>query len=62
MAVPQNALERAWLLLTDNFTEFQLASIGSFIIHESVYFLSGIPFLLMEMYNVRKYKIQVSCL
>ncbi|GAQ91192.1 sterol 4-alpha-methyl-oxidase 2 [Klebsormidium nitens] len=58
MAQPQNAFESAWLMLTDNFTEFQLASIGSFLIHESVYFLSGIPFLLMEMYNIRKYKIQ----
>eukprot|EP00897_Mesotaenium_endlicherianum_P001631 jgi/Mesen1/1496/ME000132S00437 len=51
-------LESHWQLLTDNFTDFQLASIGSFIIHESVYFLSGLPFLLLEICNIRSYKIQ----
>jgi hypothetical protein len=50
-----------WLqYLTDNFTEFQLASIGSFILHEGVFFLSGLPYLFMEMWGFKKYKIQVS--
>ncbi|KAH7276885.1 hypothetical protein KP509_39G025500 [Ceratopteris richardii] len=52
------ALERGWQYLTDNFTEFQLASFGSFIIHEGVFFLSGLPYLFMEMWGMKKYKIQ----
>eukprot|EP00245_Coleochaete_scutata_P005211 TRINITY_DN18583_c0_g2_i1.p1 TRINITY_DN18583_c0_g2~~TRINITY_DN18583_c0_g2_i1.p1 ORF type:complete len:290 (-),score=54.70 TRINITY_DN18583_c0_g2_i1:772-1599(-) len=50
--------ELQWKRMTDNFSDFQLASIGSFIIHESVYFGFGLPFLFMEMLNVQKYKIQ----
>eukprot|EP00850_Spirogloea_muscicola_P007227 SM000036S13271 [mRNA] locus=s36:217719:219946:- [translate_table: standard] len=51
-------LDAAWLGLTSRFTDFQLASLGSFVIHESVYFLCGLPYLFMEMANVRSYKIQ----
>lgn len=46
--------------LITNFSEFQLASAGTFIIHESVFFLSGLPYLLMETWGLRKYKIQVT--
>ncbi|KAJ7551547.1 hypothetical protein O6H91_06G020100 [Diphasiastrum complanatum] len=53
-----SALESAWQYLTDNFSEFQLASFGSFILHESVFFLSGVPYLLMETWGLTKYKIQ----
>lgn len=53
-----NALERGWEYLITNFSEFQLASLGSFIIHEGVFFLSGLPYLFMEMWGLKKYKIQ----
>eukprot|EP00850_Spirogloea_muscicola_P010432 SM000061S19259 [mRNA] locus=s61:395892:398087:+ [translate_table: standard] len=56
------ALDAAWLGLTSRFTDFQLASLGSFVIHESVYFLCGLPYLFMEMANVRSYKIQLTSL
>jgi 4-alpha-methyl-delta7-sterol-4alpha-methyl oxidase len=45
--------------LTTNFSDFQLASLGSFIIHEGVFFLSGLPYLMMECWGLQKYKIQV---
>lgn len=51
-----------WLVqyLINNFSDFQLASIGSFVIHESVFFLSGLPFIVMERLGYQqKYKIQV---
>lgn len=52
-------LERGWLYLINNFSDFQLASIGSFVIHESVFFLSGLPFIVMERLGYQqKYKIQ----
>lgn len=51
-------MENLWLLLTNNFSDFQLATIGSFLIHESVFFLSGIPFLLLENVGFKKFKIQ----
>ncbi|KAE8653266.1 hypothetical protein Csa_023317 [Cucumis sativus] len=45
--------------LITNFSDFQLACIGSFIIHESVFFLSGLPFILLERAGwLSKYKIQ----
>ncbi|MCO5558489.1 hypothetical protein L7F22_012073 [Adiantum nelumboides] len=53
-----NALERGWEYLINNFSEFQLASLGSFIIHEGVFFLSGLPYLFMEMWGLKRYKIQ----
>jgi hypothetical protein len=45
--------------LINNFSDFQLASLGSFIIHEGVFFLSGLPYLMMECWGLQKYKIQV---
>ncbi|CAM6050775.1 unnamed protein product, partial [Sphagnum compactum] len=51
-------LESGWLYLTTNFSDFQLASLGSFIIHEGVFFLSGLPYLMMECWGLQKYKIQ----
>lgn len=47
--------------LITNFNDFQLACIGSFFLHESVFFLSGLPFILLERAGwLSKYKIQVS--
>jgi 4-alpha-methyl-delta7-sterol-4alpha-methyl oxidase len=50
--------------LIGNFSEFQLASVVTFVLHESVFFLSGIPSLLFERFGLfAKYKIQVrSCI
>jgi hypothetical protein len=47
--------------LIGNFSEFQLATVVTFLLHESVFFLSGIPSLLFERFGLfAKYKIQVS--
>ncbi|CAA6669405.1 unnamed protein product [Spirodela intermedia] len=45
--------------LTTHFSEFQLASVATFLLHESVFFLSGIPFMVLERAGLlSKYKIQ----
>jgi 4-alpha-methyl-delta7-sterol-4alpha-methyl oxidase len=50
-------------LLTANFTEFQLATVVTFLLHETVFFLSGLPSLLFERFGLfAKYKIQVKIL
>ncbi|KAH9609751.1 hypothetical protein KSS87_012741 [Heliosperma pusillum] len=47
------------MYLISNFSDFQLSCIGSFILHESVFFLSGLPFILLERLGyLSKYKIQ----
>jgi plant 4alpha-monomethylsterol monooxygenase len=47
-------------LLIANFTEFQLATVITFLLHETVFFLSGLPSLLFERFGLfAKYKIQV---
>ena len=48
--------------LIDNFSDFQLATFGSFIIHEVVFFGVGLPFLLLEFFKVKTFKIQVPLL
>ncbi|KAF3553294.1 hypothetical protein F2Q69_00016919 [Brassica cretica] len=46
--------------LVSNFSDFQLACIGSFIVHETVFFLSGLPYILLERTGLlSNYKIQV---
>nr|CAB3488873.1 unnamed protein product [Digitaria exilis] len=53
------ALESAWKLLIANFSEFQLATVITFLLHETVFFLSGLPSLLFERFGLfAKYKIQ----
>ncbi|MQL79268.1 hypothetical protein Taro_011701, partial [Colocasia esculenta] len=45
--------------LITNYSEFQLASVGTFLLHESVFFLSGLPFIVLERAGLlSKYKIQ----
>ncbi|KAJ8439850.1 hypothetical protein Cgig2_003916 [Carnegiea gigantea] len=45
--------------LITHFSDFQLACIGTFILHESVFFLSGFPFIFLERRGyLSKYKIQ----
>ncbi|CAA7406359.1 unnamed protein product [Spirodela intermedia] len=52
-------LESGWQFLTTHFSEFQLASVATFLLHESVFFLSGIPFMVLERAGLlSKYKIQ----
>jgi len=49
--------------LITHFSDFQLACLGSFFLHESVFFLSGLPFIWLERAGwLSHYKIQVcSC-
>jgi 4-alpha-methyl-delta7-sterol-4alpha-methyl oxidase len=50
-------------VLIANFTEFQLATLFTFLLHETVFFLSGLPSLLFERFGLfAKYKIQVHLL
>ncbi|CAN6471647.1 unnamed protein product [Victoria cruziana] len=52
-------LESGWHYLITNFSDFQLASAGTFLVHESVFFLSCLPFLFIERTGLFfKYKIQ----
>ncbi|XAR58952.1 Methylsterol monooxygenase [Bertholletia excelsa] len=52
-------IESGWLYLITHFNDFQLACLGSFLIHESVFFLSGLPFIFFERAGwLSKYKIQ----
>ncbi|XP_074267481.1 methylsterol monooxygenase 2-2-like isoform X2 [Silene latifolia] len=52
-------LESSWQYMITNFSDFQLSCLGSFIVHESVFFLSGLPFVLLERLGfLTKYKIQ----
>ncbi|KAL3367281.1 hypothetical protein AABB24_011816 [Solanum stoloniferum] len=54
-----SVIESAWTYLITNFNDFQLACLGSFFLHESVFFLSGLPFILLERAGwLSKYKIQ----
>ncbi|KAJ0540425.1 putative 4-alpha-methylsterol monooxygenase [Helianthus annuus] len=53
-------IESCWTYLITNFSDFQLACLGSFLLHESVFFLSGLPFIYLERAGwLSKYKIQV---
>ncbi|KAL0774538.1 methylsterol monooxygenase 2-1 [Brassica napus] len=52
-------VESGWQYLVSNFSDFQLACIGSFIVHETVFFLSGLPYILLERTGLlSNYKIQ----
>ncbi|CAH8354472.1 unnamed protein product [Eruca vesicaria subsp. sativa] len=52
-------VESGWQYLVTHFSDFQLACIGSFLLHESVFFLSGLPFIYLERAGfLTKYKIQ----
>ncbi|KFK43051.1 hypothetical protein AALP_AA1G071800 [Arabis alpina] len=52
-------VESGWQYLVTHFSDFQLACIGSFVLHESVFFLSGLPFIYLERAGfLSKYKIQ----
>lgn len=47
------------MFLTSHFSDFQLATLGTFIVHESVFFLSGLPSIIFERSGIfSRYKIQ----
>ncbi|XP_072984185.1 very-long-chain aldehyde decarbonylase GL1-8-like isoform X1 [Typha latifolia] len=53
-------LESGWLYIITHFSEFQLATFGTFILHESFFFLSGLVSVFFERTGLfSKYKIQV---
>jgi len=55
----QQGFEHNWRWMTDSFTEFQIATWGSLIVHEFVYFGVCLPsFLFQFVPYMRKYKIQ----
>ncbi|KAK7857529.1 methylsterol monooxygenase 2-2 [Quercus suber] len=52
-------VESGWQYLITHFSDFQLACLGSFFLHESVFFFSGLPFIFLERAGwLNKYKIQ----
>jgi methylsterol monooxygenase len=57
--LPTQYFEQAWTSMTDNYTEFQIATWGSLLIHEIVYFAICLPtFLCQFIPYMRRYKIQ----
>ncbi|KAK7878307.1 hypothetical protein WMY93_031126 [Mugilogobius chulae] len=55
----QPPLKQAWGYMLDNYTKFQIATWGSLIVHEFIYFLFCLPgFLFQFMPFMQKYKIQ----
>lgn len=62
-ALPENpfqpSMKHAWGYMLDNYTKFQIATWGSLIVHEFIYFLFCLPgFLFQFMPFMQKYKIQ----
>ncbi|KHN45290.1 Methylsterol monooxygenase 2-2 [Glycine soja] len=52
-------IQSAWQVLIPHFCDFQLACLATFFLHEGVFFLSGLPYLLLERTGwLSKYKIQ----
>lgn len=61
--LPENPLQEpfknAWNYMLDNYTKFQIATWGSLIVHEALYFLFCLPgFLFQFIPYMKKYKIQ----
>ncbi|KAF7470134.1 Hypothetical predicted protein [Marmota monax] len=61
--LPENPLQEpfknAWNYMLNNYTKFQIATWGSLIVHEALYFLFCLPgFLFQFIPYMRKYKIQ----
>lgn len=55
----QPSLKHAWSYMLDNYTKFQIATWGSLIVHEFIYFLFCLPgFLFQFLPFMQKYKIQ----
>lgn len=61
--LPQNPLQepvkQAWTHMLQNYSKFQIATWGSLIVHELVYFLFCLPgFMFQFMPFMQRYKIQ----
>ncbi|XP_071789039.1 methylsterol monooxygenase 1-like [Asterias amurensis] len=61
--IPENPLkppmESAWTYMTDNYTRFQIATVGSVLVHMATYYLLSFPaFTFQFIPYMRKYKIQ----
>lgn len=61
--LPENPLQEpfknAWNSMLNNYTKFQIATWGSLIVHEGIYFLLCMPgFLFQFIPYMKKYKIQ----
>ncbi|XP_042557746.1 methylsterol monooxygenase 1 [Dipodomys spectabilis] len=55
----QAPFKNAWNYMLDNYTKFQIATWGSLIVHEALYFLFSLPgFLFQFLPFMKKYKIQ----
>ncbi|KAJ8399295.1 hypothetical protein AAFF_G00413330 [Aldrovandia affinis] len=55
----QEPLRSAWNYMLDNYTKFQIATWGSLIVHEFIYFLFCLPgFIFQFLPFMQKYKIQ----
>ncbi|KJE96882.1 C-4 methylsterol oxidase [Capsaspora owczarzaki ATCC 30864] len=53
------AFEACWTWMTDNFTEYQIATWGSLILHQVIYFGLCLPgFLFQFLPFMRRYKLQ----
>lgn len=49
----------AWIYMTSNYTKFQIATFGSLLVHEVIYFLLCLPgFLFQFMPFMQRFKIQ----
>lgn len=59
----QEPLRGAWDYMLNNYTKFQIATWGSLIVHELIYFLFCLPgFIFQFIPFMQKYKIQQVCL
>lgn len=61
--LPENPLQQpfknAWTYMLDNYTKFQIATWGSLLAHELLYFLICLPgFVFQFIPYMQKYKIQ----
>lgn len=55
----QGPFKYAWTYMLDNYTKFQIATWGSLIVHELIYFLFCLPgFLCQFLPFMQRFKIQ----
>lgn len=58
----QEPLKHAWNLMLQSYSKFQIATWGSLVVHELIYFLFCLPgFIFQFLPFMQKYKIQPVC-
>lgn len=58
----QEPLKHAWNHMLQNYSKFQIATWGSLVVHELIYFLFCLPgFIFQFLPFMQKYKIQPVC-